>query len=70
MIRSDAESTFTILIRGEVLLRELIEDGPDAFAKQLRELLEAELKPLRELDWNKLRLVPIRIHEEKEAGQK
>jgi hypothetical protein len=53
--RGGAESAYTITITAEVVLSELIEDGPEAFAKRVRELLEAELEPLLRLDWKKLR---------------
>jgi hypothetical protein len=50
-----SESAFTITVSAEVMLGELIEDGPDAFAKRIREMLEAELEPLLQVDWKKLR---------------
>ena len=53
--RDCSETTFTITVTADVLLRDLLEDGPEAFAKQVRALLEAELQPLLELDWKKLR---------------
>jgi len=52
---SHSESAYTITIEAEVVLGELIEDGPEAFAKRVRELLEAELEPLLGMDWKKLR---------------
>ncbi len=53
--RCDSKSALTITITAEVALRELLEEGPDAFAKRARELPEAELEPLLQLDWKKLR---------------
>ena len=53
--RGGSESAYTITITAEVVLSELIEDGPEAFAKRVRELLEVELEPLLRLDWKKLR---------------
>jgi hypothetical protein len=53
--RGGSESAYTITITAEVVLSELIEDGPEAFAKRVRESLEAELEPLARLDWKKLR---------------
>jgi hypothetical protein len=41
-----SESAFTITVSAEVMLGDLIEDGPEAFAKRVREMLEAELEPL------------------------
>ena len=55
MASSYTESAYTITISAEVVLGELIEDGPEAFAKRVREMLEAELEPLLGLDWKKLR---------------
>jgi hypothetical protein len=51
----DAESAFTIIIHAEAALGELLDDGPEPFAKHVRSLLEAELKPLLEMDWKKVR---------------
>jgi len=53
--RGGSESAYSITITAEVVLGELIEDGPEAFAKRVRELLEAELEPLLQLDWKKLK---------------
>jgi hypothetical protein len=53
--RGGSESAYTITITAEVVLSELIEDGPEAFATRVREMLEAELEPLLRLDWKKLR---------------
>ena len=53
--RDCSESTITITITADVLLSELLEDGPEAFANRFRALLETELQPLLELDWKKLR---------------
>ena len=50
-----SQSAYVITIEAEVVLGELIEDGPEAFAKRVRELLEAELEPLLGMDWKKLR---------------
>jgi hypothetical protein len=52
-IRCNSESAFQIMICAEVRIAELIEDGPEAFAQRAREMLEAELKPLLEIDWKK-----------------
>jgi hypothetical protein len=53
--RGGSESAYTITITAEVVLSELIEGGPEAFATRVRELLEAELAPLLLLDWKKLK---------------
>ena len=53
--RHCSESSFMITITADVPLRDLLEDGPEEFAKRLRALLEVELQPLLELDWKKLR---------------
>jgi hypothetical protein len=50
-IRGNSESAFQIMICAEVRIAELIEGGPEAFAQRAREMLEAELKPLLEIDW-------------------
>jgi hypothetical protein len=50
-----SESAYTITITAEVALGDLIEDGSEAFAKRIREMLEAELEPLLQVDWKKLR---------------
>ncbi|MGA8552774.1 MAG: hypothetical protein WB630_00015 [Candidatus Acidiferrales bacterium] len=54
-IRGSSESAFEIMISAEVVISELIEDGPEAFAKRVREMLEAELKPLLGIDWKKFK---------------
>jgi hypothetical protein len=46
-IRGNSESAFQIMICAAVGIAELIEDGPEAFAQRAREMLEAELRPLR-----------------------
>jgi hypothetical protein len=47
--RCDLNSALTITITAEVPLRELLEEGPDAFPKRARELLEAAVEPLLQL---------------------
>ena len=52
--RCDLNSALTITITAEVPLCELLKEGPDAFAKRVRELLETWLEHLLQLDWKKL----------------
>jgi hypothetical protein len=47
--RCDSKSALTITITAEVPLREVLKEGPDAFAKRARELLETALEPLLQL---------------------
>ena len=49
----EAESSFMISIHAEVTLSELIDDGPEPFGERARELLEAQLKLLLDMDWKK-----------------
>jgi hypothetical protein len=65
----DAESSFMVMIHAEVVLSELLDDGPEPFAKQVRELLETELKPLLDMDWKKMRR-PSRSQDPSGAGTK
>jgi hypothetical protein len=55
MAFGEAESSIMISIHAEVTLSELIDEGPEPFGKRARELLEAELKPLLDMDWKKVR---------------
>ena len=48
--RDGSESTLVITVTAEVYLRELLEEGLEAFAKRVRELLEAALEPLLRLE--------------------
>jgi hypothetical protein len=51
----ESEVRFTLAIMAEITLDELAEDGPEAFAKRIRELLEAKLSPFLQHDWSYLR---------------
>jgi hypothetical protein len=48
------ESRITFEFAAEVTLRELADDGPEAFAKRVRESLEAKLRPLLQIDWRQV----------------
>ena len=46
---ADSKSALTITFTAEVSLHELLKEGPEAFAKRVRELLEAAVEPLLQL---------------------
>ena len=47
--RCDSKSALTITFTAEVPLHELLKEGPEAFAKRVRQLLEAAVEPLLQL---------------------
>jgi hypothetical protein len=54
-VNVESEVRFTLAIMAEITLRELTEDGPEAFATRVRELLEAELAPFLQMGWTNLK---------------
>jgi hypothetical protein len=48
-IRCNSKLALTITITAKVPLRQLLEEGADAFAKRARELLETAVEPLLQL---------------------